>query len=92
MAIQLLAGYGRSFEVRNLRRMMQFAEQFPDFEIVSPLATQLSWTHVVEVLPLKMPEARLFYLSEAATRQLGTREQVARRKALLFGKQKEDSE
>jgi hypothetical protein len=34
--------YGRSFEIRNLRRMMQFAEQFPDFEIVSPAATQLS--------------------------------------------------
>jgi len=23
--------YGRSFEARNLRRMMQFAKQFPDF-------------------------------------------------------------
>jgi len=29
---------------------MQFAEQFPDFGIVSPLTTtQLSWTHIVEV-------------------------------------------
>lgn len=25
--------------------MMQFAEQFPDLQIVSPLVTQLSWTH-----------------------------------------------
>ena len=74
LATQLVASYGRSFEARNLRRMMQFAEQFPDFGIVSPLATQLSWTHVVEVLPLKTPEARLFYLGEAATRQLGKRE------------------
>jgi predicted nuclease of restriction endonuclease-like (RecB) superfamily len=41
---------------------------------VSPLATQLSWSHVVEVLALKTPEARLFYLGEAATRQLGKRE------------------
>jgi predicted nuclease of restriction endonuclease-like (RecB) superfamily len=74
LATQLVAGYGRSFEARNLRRMMQFAEQFPDFGIVSPLATQLSWSHVVEVLALKTPEARLFYLGEAATRQLGKRE------------------
>lgn len=74
LATQLVASYGRSFEARNLRRMMQFAEQFPDFGIVSPLATQLSWTHVVEVLPLKTPEARLFYLGEAASRQLGKRE------------------
>lgn len=71
LATQLAASYGRSYETRNLRRMMQFAEQFPDFGIVSPLATQLSWAHVVEVLPLKTPEARLFYLNEAASRRLG---------------------
>jgi|SRR6185437_4335060 len=65
--------YGRCFESRNLRRMMQFAEQFLDFRIVSPLTTQLSWSHIIEVLPLKTPEARLFYLGEAATRQLGKR-------------------
>ncbi|MDR2209544.1 MAG: PDDEXK nuclease domain-containing protein [Azoarcus sp.] len=74
LATQLVVCYGRSFEARNLRRMMQFAEQFPDFGIVSPLATRLSWSHVVEVLPLKTPEARLFYLGEAAARQLGKRE------------------
>jgi predicted nuclease of restriction endonuclease-like (RecB) superfamily len=70
----LVASYGRSFEARNLRRMMQFAEQFPDFGIVSALTTQLSWSHVVEVLPLKTAQARLFYLGEAANRQLATRE------------------
>ena len=74
LATQLSASYGRSFEARNLRRMMQFAEQFPDFGIVSPLATQLSWSHIIEVLPLKTPEALLFYLGEAANRQLGKRE------------------
>ena len=43
-------------------------------KIVLAVTTQLSWTHVVEVLPLKAPEARLFYLKEAEIRQLGTRE------------------
>ena len=74
LATQLVASYGRSFESRNLRRMMQFAEQFPDFGIVSALTTQLSWSHVAEVLPLKTAQARLFYLGEAANRQLATRE------------------
>ncbi len=74
LAARLVAHYGRSYEARNLRRMMQFAELYPDFSIVSALTTQLSWTHVVEVLPLKAPEARLFYMAEAASRQLGTRE------------------
>jgi hypothetical protein len=39
---------GKSFVARNLRRMMQFAEQFPDSRIVSPLATQLSWPSLLE--------------------------------------------
>ncbi len=71
LATQLLGKYGRSFDHRNLRRMMQFAEQFPDFEIVSRPATQLSWAHFVEILPLKTQEAKLFYLEEAARGQIG---------------------
>jgi hypothetical protein len=68
---QLTDKYGRSFELRNLRRMMQFAEQFSDFEIVSPSATHLSWAHIVEVLPLKTQDAKLFYLSEASRGVIG---------------------
>ena len=82
LATQLTEKYGRSFEARNMRRMMQFAEQFPDFEIVSPLATQLNWAHIIEVLPLKSQEAKLFYLGEAARGLLGKRElrkQIARK-------------
>jgi len=71
LATQLTEKYGRSFEVRNLRRMMQFAEQFSDFEIVSQVATQLSWSHFIEILPLKTHEAQLFYLNEAARGLLG---------------------
>ena len=48
---ELSVRFGKSFELRNLRRMMQFAEVFPDFEIVSTLSTQLRWSHFVELLP-----------------------------------------
>lgn len=73
LATQLMEIYGQTYELRNLRRMMQFAEQFSDFEIVSPLATQLSWSHFVEILPLKTQEAKLYYLEEAARGVLGKR-------------------
>jgi predicted nuclease of restriction endonuclease-like (RecB) superfamily len=82
LATQLVERYGRSFEVRNLRRMMQFSEQFADFEIVSRAATQLSWSHFVEILPLKTQEARLYYLEEAAREHLSRdefREFIARK-------------
>jgi DUF1016 N-terminal domain len=35
----------KGFEKRNLYRMRQFYETYPDSEIVSSLLTQLSWTH-----------------------------------------------
>ena len=44
VSTQLTKEYGRGFELRNLRRMMQFAQLFPDFQIVAPLARHLSWS------------------------------------------------
>ena len=39
---ELKLKYGNSFSEKNLRRMMQFAEIFPDYTIVAPLARQLN--------------------------------------------------
>jgi len=78
---QLVKKYGSAFELRNLRRMVQFAELFPELKIVSPLATQLSWSHFIEILPLESQEARLFYANDAAARHLGRmelRKQISR--------------
>ena len=43
---QLETDYGRGFAEKNLRRMVQFAELYPDEQIVVSLIRQLSWTHV----------------------------------------------
>jgi predicted nuclease of restriction endonuclease-like (RecB) superfamily len=71
---QLEEKYGRNFEEKNLRRMMQFADQFPDSEIVVPLARQLSWSHFIILLPLKNKEAKLFYAQKVMDENLGKRE------------------
>ena len=60
LSTQLKNKYGKNFELRNVQRMMQFAEQFTDIEIVVPLSRQLSWSHFVQLLPLKNWEAKLF--------------------------------
>jgi len=70
---QLQLKYGNTFHERNVRRMIQFATQFPDSKIVSPLATQLSWTHIVELLPLPM-EAKLYYANEVRENMLSKRD------------------
>jgi predicted nuclease of restriction endonuclease-like (RecB) superfamily len=58
---QLTLDYGRGFEEKNLRRMIQFAECFPDEKIVATLWRQLSWSHFRELLPLNRPLQREFY-------------------------------
>ena len=58
---QLSAEYGAGFADKNLRRMMQFAEVFPDEKIVVSLIRQLSWTHFLALLPLKDALQREFY-------------------------------
>ncbi len=71
---QLENKYGRNFELGNLRRMIQFAEQFPDLSIVAPLSRQLSWSHILALIPLKTKEAKMFYAELSATQVLGVRD------------------
>lgn len=71
---QLEEKYGRNFNEKNVRRMMQFANEFVDIEIVVPLARQLSWSHFLILIPLKSKEARLFYAQKAIEESWGKRE------------------
>lgn len=58
---QLVAEYGDSFEEKNLRRMMQFATEYQDSEIVVSLIRQLTWTHFIALIPIREPLKRSFY-------------------------------
>ena len=61
VADALTGEFGKGFNRRNLFRMMQFTEQFPDEQIVSTLWTQLSWSHFRELLLVKDDLGRRFY-------------------------------
>ena len=74
LARQLTGKYGRNFEEKNLRRMLQFAEQFTDIEIVVTLSRHLSWSHFLILIPLKTQEKKLFYAQKASTEMLGVRD------------------
>ncbi|MCL2041991.1 MAG: PDDEXK nuclease domain-containing protein [Bacteroidales bacterium] len=82
---QLQQKYGKQFEDKNLRRMMQFATQFPNIEIVYSLGTQLSWSHIRELLPLQTIEEKLYYAEEVNKGFLGVRDlrHLISRKAFL---------
>jgi predicted nuclease of restriction endonuclease-like (RecB) superfamily len=65
----------KGFERRNLYRMCQFYEIYPDSEIVTAVRSQLSWTHHRIIISRCKTEAeRLFYLQLAATERYSTRE------------------
>jgi hypothetical protein len=57
----LVRDYGRVFSEKNLRRMMQFADIYPEEEIVVTLSRHLSWIHFLVLIPLEKPFQREFY-------------------------------
>ncbi|MDR0672926.1 MAG: PDDEXK nuclease domain-containing protein [Zoogloeaceae bacterium] len=61
LSTQLVRDYGQGFGVKNLARMVQFAEVFPDEKIVVTLSRQLNWSHFVVLLPLRQPLEREYY-------------------------------
>jgi predicted nuclease of restriction endonuclease-like (RecB) superfamily len=80
----LVSEYGRSFEEKNLRRMLQFAELFTDREIVVTLTRQLSWSHFLALLPLKDALQRQFYIEMCCIEHWSVRTLRGRIESLLF--------
>lgn len=65
----------RGFTRRNLFRMRQFYEVYRGDQKVTPLVTQLPWTHNLIILSQsKRPEEREFYLRLAVQERWGKRE------------------
>ena len=71
---QLQAEYGeKGFEKSSITRMMKFAKLFPNKQIVATVSQQLSWSHFVEILPLKDDLQREFYITLAASERWSIR-------------------
>ena len=75
VSTQLQAEYGKKgLEPRSIWRMMQFAQEFPDEQIVSAVSTKITWSHIIEILPLKDGLQREFYLTLAASERWSVRQ------------------
>jgi predicted nuclease of restriction endonuclease-like (RecB) superfamily len=71
---RLTKEFGRGFEGQNLRRMVKFFLVFPDPSICASLMRKLSWTHFLQILPLKDPCQRIYYASTAGAERWSVRE------------------
>lgn len=85
LARQLTEEYGgNQFSLRNLRRMMQFAEAFPNLQIVTPVVSQLSWSHFLQVISIEDELKREFYLTMAADQHWSKRTLKAKIDGMLY--------
>lgn len=81
---QLTAEYGKGFTRANLFRMVQFAEVYSDVEIVASLTRQLTWTHIVEILPIKNQLQRDFYAEMCRIERWSVRTMRQKIQGMLF--------
>jgi predicted nuclease of restriction endonuclease-like (RecB) superfamily len=54
--------------------MVRFAQLYPDHQICVTLSHQLSWSHLVTLLPLASAQARDFYVEQTVAKRLSVRE------------------
>lgn len=71
---ELVERFGSSYEERNLRRMIQFAELYSDLEKVVTLSRELSWSHFLILIPIKDVDARDFYAKVSVESKWSVRE------------------
>lgn len=84
LALKLTEEFGKGFDSKSLRKMMQFASVFPDIQIVAPLVGKLSWSHFLQVIPIDDDLARNFYLTMAADQRWSKRTLKAKIDGMLY--------
>ena len=85
VSTQLQTEYGRNgFEERTIRRMMKFAQTFPDFQILTTLLSKLSWSHFLTIMSLKDEMQRDFYMTLAAAERWSVRTLKDKIDGMLF--------
>lgn len=70
---RLVIEVGKKYNRRTLFRMKQFYNMFSD-EKVSPLVTQLTWSHYLILLPIKNRNAIYYYIEQVSKRNLSKRQ------------------
>ncbi|MBO4695215.1 MAG: DUF1016 family protein [Clostridia bacterium] len=81
---KLQTEYGNGFNKSTLFRMIKFYNEFPNAEKVATLSQQLSWSHFVELLPIKDETKREFYTIMSINENWDVRTLRERKKSMLY--------
>jgi predicted nuclease of restriction endonuclease-like (RecB) superfamily len=74
LARRLSTEFGKGFSVANLWNFRQFYQTFPSEEILYTLCRGLSWSHLRLIMRVENPQARDYYLAEAAGQRWSARQ------------------
>ena len=80
---QLQDNFGKGFDEKNLRRMMQFANAIEKQKVVT-LSRQLSWSHFLALLPLQDTLKIEFYAQMSIVQNWGVRTLRERIDSMLY--------
>ena len=81
---RLTTEFGRGWSKRQLHYCLQFAQYFPDDEIVHALSAQLSWTHLRQIISLDDALKRDFYIEMCRFERWSTRQLQERIESQLY--------
>lgn len=81
---RLSVDYGEGFNRSAISRMINFYQEFPDYEKVATLSQQLTWSHFIEILPIKDKMKREFYAAMCKNENWSVRTLRERKKTMLY--------
>jgi len=70
----LTTEFGKGFSLSNLWNFRQFYQTFPDEQILYTLCRELYWSQLRLIMRVENPNARLYYLQEAAKERWSVRQ------------------
>ena len=73
--------YGKQYSVTNLKYMRQF---YSVFSIGQPVVGQLTWSHIIKLLPIKNENERNYYINQVILNNLSKRELINEIKSKAF--------
>lgn len=84
ISAKLSVQFGRGYSRPSLFRMVTFARLYPDYQIVSAVMRQLSWTHIIFLCQIEDQLKRNFYLQMASIEHWSVRTLQDKYKSMLF--------
>ena len=81
---RLSGDYGSGFDKPAISRMINFYQEFPDYEKVVTLSQQLTWSHFLVLLPIKDELQRDFYAAMCKNENWSVRTLRERKKSMLY--------